>query len=85
MRYENKVIKSIKYNCKLIFKYKKSKIKIYKNISAVKNDKTGELTNTLVETAGVLTRFSQSVHSLEEFSPLQESSYDEGTKKLWMK
>ena len=40
----------------------------------------GDLTNTPFETAGLQARFFQFVLSLEEFDPLQESCYEEGTK-----
>ena len=47
LKYENKIVKNIKYHCK--FKYVKSKTKLNKNVGTVKrNDKTGELTNTAV-------------------------------------
>ena len=46
----------------------------------LKHDKTGELTNTPIETADVLAISFQFDHSLEEFHPLQDS-YKKSKKK----
>ena len=46
LKHENKILKNIKYHCKQLFKYVKSKIKIQKIFITVRSDKTGELTNT---------------------------------------
>ena len=38
-RNESKIVKSIEYICKTLFKFVKSKTKIYKNVSSVKKKK----------------------------------------------
>ena len=63
MKAENKTVKNIKYNCKQLFKYVKSKIKIHKNVNTVKNDETGEIMDMPVEKVGVLARFLKFIHS----------------------
>ena len=55
LKHEND--KNIEYNCVPLFKSVKSKTKIHRSVSTVKkkkNYKTGELTNTHIETTGIL-------------------------------
>ena len=75
LKHEKKIVENLKYNCKPLFKYLKSKTKTRKNVSSLKN-KSGKLTETPAETAELLAQFFQSVHSLEELGPLPEKCYN---------
>ena len=81
MRYKHKIIKILNTIKNLLFKYIKSKTKIHKNVSTIKNGKTGELTNTTVKTDDVLTRFFFNLFILwKSFIPLKKSFYEEDKK-----
>ena len=81
---ENKFVKNIKYNCKPLFKYVKSKTNIHKNVSTIKNDKTGELTKILVETASVLKTFFNLFILWKSLVHNKVVLRGGVTKKLWM-
>ena len=80
LKHQNEIVGLIKYNCQPLIKYVKSKAKIHKNVSTVKNDKIGKLTDTQVETAMVQARYFQFVHSFKDCNPLQESYYEKVQK-----
>lgn len=74
LKHEQKIVRNLKYNCKPLFRYFKSKSKTKKNVSSLKTE-SGKLTESPAETAEVLANFFQSVHSFEEFGPLHEYCY----------
>ena len=74
LKHEQKIVKNLKYNCKPLFRYMKSKSKARKNVSTLKNE-SGNLTESPAETAELLAKFFQSIHSPEEFGPLLEKCY----------
>ena len=74
VKYEKKIVGNLKYNCKPLFKYFKSKSKSRKNVSTLKT-KSGSLTESPSETAEVLADFFHSVHSPEEHGPLPQKCY----------
>lgn len=74
LKHEQKIVENLKYNCKPLFRYLKSKSKTNKNVSTLK-DEFGKLTESPAETAELLAHFFQSVHSQEEFGPLFENCY----------
>ena len=74
LKHEHKIVENLKYNCKPLFKYLRSKTKSRRNVSTLKN-KSGKLTESPEETAGLFAKKFQSVHSLEEFGALPEKCY----------
>ena len=72
--YETKIVKKLKYNCKPLFNYLRSKSKINKTVSSLEN-KFGNLTESPKDSAEVLADFFQSSFSLEKFGPLPEKCY----------
>ena len=76
IKYENKVTKCFKANCKPLFNYLKSKSVLRKTVERLKRD-DGTETNSPSETAEVLADFFQSVFKPEPFGPLPEECFKE--------
>ena len=75
IKYENKLVKSLKNNSKPFFNYLRSKSKIRKSVSSLKCN-NGELTKSPKEAADKLADFFQSVFSDEIYGPLPKECYD---------
>ena len=76
IKYENKVTKLFKLNCKPLFNYLKSKSVLRKSVERLKTD-DGSETKSPSETAEVLADFFQSVFKPEPFGPLPQDCYTE--------
>ena len=74
IKYENKVTKLFKLNCKPLFNYLKSKSVLRKSVERLKTD-DGSETKSPSETAEVLADFFQSVFKPEPFGPLPQDCY----------
>ena len=81
VKHEQKIVKNLKYNCKPLFKYFRSKSKARKNVSTLKNNE-GKLSESPAETAEILADFFQSVHSTEEYGPLPQKCYNRVTNNI---
>ena len=76
IKYEKKVTKVFKANCKPLFNYLKSKSVLRKSIERLKRDDGSETTSPS-ETAEVLADFFHSVFKPEPFGPLPKKCYAE--------
>ena len=75
MKYENKLVKTLKGNCKPFFKYLKSKSQIKKSVDNL-DTAEGNRTKTPAEAADTLAGFFQSVFKEESYGPLPKSCYN---------
>ena len=78
VKHERKLVKNLKGNSKLLFKYLKSKSKITKAVSTVKCA-DGTSTVTPADTAEALADLFESVFTKESFGPLKEECYKKYT------
>ena len=74
VKYERKIVSQLKTNSKPFYNYLKSKSKIKRTVSSLK-DSTGNLTKSPQETADTLADFFQSVFTEEQYGPLTEDGY----------
>ena len=74
VKYEKKLVSNLKTNTKPFYNYLKSKSKIKRTVSSLK-DPTGKLTKNPQQTANTLADFFQSVFTEEQFGPLTEDTY----------
>ena len=74
LKYEKKVTKCFKSNCKPLFNYLKSKSVLRKSVERLKKE-DGSETQTPSETAEVLADFFQSVFKPEPYGPLPEECF----------
>jgi len=74
MKYEKKVTKIFKSNCKPLFNYLKSKSKIRKSVDRLRKEDGSETTSPS-ETAEVLADFFHSVFQPEPFGPLPQECF----------
>ena len=74
MKYEKKVTKCFKSNCKPVFNYLKSKSVLRKSVERLKKE-DGSETQTPSETAEVLAEYFQSVFKPEPYGPLPEEYF----------
>ena len=74
MEHEKKIVRNMKTNPKLFYKYLNSKRKIKESVSAVK-DKFNNLTRDPKQTATLLAEFFSSTFVNEPFVPLEEDCY----------
>ena len=74
LKYEHKIIKSLKINTKRLFRYLKSKSKLRKTVTEL-TDSSGNRTKSPLETAETLLSFFQSVFQSENYGPLPEECY----------
>ena len=74
VKYEKKIVNKLKTNSKPFYNYLKSKNKIKRTVSSLK-DPTGRLTKSPQETADALADFFHSVFTEEQYGPLTEDAY----------
>ena len=74
VKYEQKLVKNLKRNCKPLFSYLKTKSKINKSVSSLRCP-NGKLSDSPKETAEILADFFQSVFSDEPLGPLPETCF----------
>ena len=81
MKYEKKITKCFKSNCKPLFNYLKSKSTIRKSVNKL-HKIDGSETKSPLETAEVLADFFHSVFQPEPFGPLPKDCYSKRSKVL---
>ena len=74
LKFEKKIVGKLKTNTKPFYNYLKSKNKIKRTVSSLK-DPDGRITKNPQETADALADFFQSVFTEEQFGPLTEDAY----------
>lgn len=79
--YENKIVKNIKTNPKIFYKYLNSKRKVKESVSALK-DKNNRFTESPKDTANLLADFFSSTFVKEPFGPLEEEFYKNGEEVI---
>ena len=75
IKYETKIMKSLKANTKRFFRYMKSKNKLRKTVSDLDDD-NGERSKTPLDTAEILSQFFHSVFQDETCGPLPQKCYE---------
>ena len=74
LKYENKIIKSLKTNTKRFFRYLKTNSKLRKTVTEL-TDSSGNRTKSPLETADTLLNFFQSVFQSETYGPLTQECF----------
>ena len=74
MKYESKLVGQLKTNPRPYYKYLRSKLKLKKAVSDLK-DSTGNLSGNPQDTANILSDFFHSVFIQEEYGPLTKDAY----------
>ena len=77
--YENKIVKNIKTNPKMFYKYMHSKRKVKESVCALK-DQNSKFAESTKESAKLLADFFSSTFVKEPFGPLEEEFYKNGEK-----
>jgi hypothetical protein len=77
LEHENKIVKCIKTNPKVFYKYLNSKRKIKQAVSSLK-DKNNKFAESPKDTANLLGEFFSSTFVQEPYGPLQEDFYKDG-------
>ena len=81
VKYENKLVKSLKGNGKPLFRYLKSKNKVNKSVSSIKGI-DGSLSSTPKDSAEALADFFESVFINEPYGPLPKECYHKYTNEI---